>query len=142
MKMTQKNNNMKALIIALFMMAFAAGFSQDADKFKLNPEKVSKFQIYLAHYRGYTAGTQAFEDWKANNKMLYTKEMWYFSESFYIKKNAYSEGENMDESVIDVSRFENLRKENEEMVIKIDGIKDAVVLIPGKDLLHKFVLQQ
>ncbi len=130
---------MKSLAIFALLLTSFLGFSQDVSKFKLNPEKVSMYEVYLAARHG---GGEVFEKWKANNKMQYTKEMWYFSESFYIKKNAFADGIMLEPSIIDISRFELERKLNEEAVIQIPGVRDAVVLLPEKDLLHKFVPQQ
>jgi hypothetical protein len=42
----------------------------------------------------------------------------------------------MDDSQIDISRFESQRKENEEVTIKIDGFKDVIVLLPTNKLIY------
>lgn len=52
---------------------------------------------------------QSFTTWKSENKILYYKELWYQSKSFYVKKNHLSEGITLDESIIDISRFESYK---------------------------------
>ena len=131
--------NMRILLLSFVTLVSLSTFSQNLDQFKLNADKVSKYQIFLAARHG---GGEVFNQWKENNKVQYTQEMWYFSESFYVKKNAYSEGVQLDVSIIDVSRFEDQRKENEEVQIQLGGYKDAVILLPRKDLLHKCKFQQ
>ncbi len=69
--------------------------------------------------------------------MLYAKEMWYYTESFYVKRNYNNEGITLDESIIDISRFESQRKENEEAIVTLPGFKDVIVLIPNNKLIYK-----
>ncbi len=111
-------------------------FSQDFSKIKLDPEKVKKFEIYLEIHHT-DPQKENFKTWKETNKYQYTKEMWYFSESFYVKRNALSEGIVLDESIIDITRFENNRKENEEAIVEIPGTKDVIVLLPNSQLFYK-----
>ena len=80
---------------------------------------------------------QDFKSWKSENKILYRKEIWYYSESFYIKRNASVTGTSIDASQIDISRFESNRKLNEESIVIIDGFKDAIVLLPTNKLIYK-----
>jgi hypothetical protein len=124
---------MKLFLFALIMGMCSISFSQ-VQEIKLNPVKVKQFTPYLQHRHG---GAEGFEAWKSNNKLQYTKEMWYFSDSFYIKRNQLAEGISMDESQIDITRFENQRKENEEATITMPGFKDVIVLLPAKKLIYK-----
>lgn len=126
---------MKAIVMILLMGASYLGFSQEMNQFKLNADKVSKYQVYLEARHG---GGDVFTNWKENNKVQYTKEMWYFSESFYVKKNFYSEGVELNDQIIDVSRFENQRKENEEVIVTLPGYKDVLVLIPTSKLFYQY----
>jgi hypothetical protein len=121
------------VIIFLALVFNQSAFSQIQD-IKLDPVKVEKFLPYLK-FKHSSEGD--FETWKSNHMLQYTKEMWYFSESFYIKRNYYADGITMDESQIYISRFESQRKENEEAIIQMPGFKDAIVLIPGNKLIHK-----
>lgn len=127
-------NNFKILILAFLLGMSYMSFSQQVTEIKLNPERVKMFTPYVEWKHGGAAG---FPAWKNNNKMLYAQEMWYYSESFYVKKNVSNEGQVLDESFIDVSRFEAQRKQNEEVTINLPGFKDAVVLIPGNQLIYK-----
>ena len=117
----------------LIGMSFSS-FSQQLEEIKLNPEKVKKFSPYIEFKHG---GGQGFEIWKNNNKMLYFKEMWYYTESFYVKRDHLKEGFPLNEEIIDISRFENQRKPNEEVIIPMPGFKDALVLLPTKLLIYK-----
>ncbi len=125
--------------IKLFLLSFLLGltfssFSQKTAEIKLNPEKVEKFWIYVANMHG---GPDVFDKWKETNKMLYAQEMWYYSESFYVKRNYSPEGVPLNESIICIHRFEDQRKENEEVIITLPGFKDAIVLLPAKTLIYK-----
>jgi len=118
----------------MMSMSFLS-FSQDFSKIKIDPIKEKKFQPYVAVRHG---GGQEFNTWKENNKYQYVKEMWYFSESFYMKRNVNSEGITMDESIIDISRFDQARKPSEEATISIPGYKDVIVLLPTDKLIYDF----
>ncbi len=122
----------KFLLLFFVLILSKIGWSQDSE-IKLNAEKVQKFTPYLEFRFG---GPVAFKKWKEENKILYTKEMWYYSESFYVKRNVGATGEVLDESIIDITRFENQRKQNEEVVIPMPTFKDAIVLLPKSKLLY------
>lgn len=126
-------NKQKLFFTALFALIMVSSYAQIAE-LKLNPEKVKKFTPYVEFRHG---GPQVFPSWKENNKLQYAKEMWYYSESFYVKRNNSSEGTTLDESIIDISRFEASRKENEEVVVTLPGFKDAIVLLPASKLIYK-----
>lgn len=121
------------VFVFLFLMVGFLSFGQ-MDKIKLDPEKEKKFLPYLEIRHG---GKENFPKWKEENRYTYAKEMWYFSESFYIKRNHFSEGTTIDESMIDISRFESKRKENEEAIVTFPGMRDALVLIPANKLIYK-----
>jgi hypothetical protein len=120
----------------LFTMSLFS-FSQDPTdwtKIKLDPIKEKKFETYV-EYR-HSAGTD-YQKWKSENKFQYIKEMWYFSESFYIKRNYSNDGVSMNEEAIDIARFEDNRKQNEEALVIIPGFKDVIVLLPANKLIYK-----
>ncbi|MCE3260038.1 MAG: hypothetical protein K0S12_1679, partial [Bacteroidetes bacterium] len=108
-------SNLKLLIVCTFLGMSFFSVAQ-LDQLKLNPEKVKKYTPYLEFKHGGPAG---FQTWKENNKLQYTKEMWYYSESFYIKRNALNEGVTLNEEIVDISRFESQRKENEEVTVTL-----------------------
>lgn len=78
-----------------------------------------------------------YTTWKQTNQIQFIKEFWYFSESFYIKRNAFNKGIYLNEEIIDISRFEHLRKDNDEYIVNIGVFKDAIVLLPKNKLLYK-----
>lgn len=92
------------------------------------------FLPYLAVRYG---GMIGIEEWKKNNRLLYFKELWYYCESFYVRRNYLSEGISMDEGMIDITRFESQRKENEEAIVVLPGFKDVLVLLPNNKLIYK-----
>ncbi|MBA3663119.1 MAG: hypothetical protein H0W61_02785 [Bacteroidetes bacterium] len=126
-------SNLKFLCFSALMILSFLSYSQ-VDQIKLNPEKVKKFIPYMEFKHG---GVDYFPAWKENNKLQYAKEMWYYTESFYIKRNYLNEGIVLNEEIIDVTRFESQRKENEETIVTLPGFKDVLVLIPAKNLIYK-----
>lgn len=133
--------NLKRLFILAFIISFNSIFSQASSssssnqEIVLDPVKVSMFEKYCVWKHSFEPG--GFAAWKAANPELYQKEMWYYTESFYIKRNYLNTGDVMDESMIDVSRFELKRSEDQEVVVTFGGFKDVMVLIPGNQLIHK-----
>jgi hypothetical protein len=124
----------KFLVLIVMMGMSFFGFSQDLSQIKLDAVKVKMFEPFLAARHG---GDQQFQAWKESNKVEYTKKMWYYSESFYIKRNVNAVGIPMDESGIDISRFESERKATEESVISMQGYRDVIVLLPADKLIYK-----
>lgn len=100
----------------------------------VSPTKEEKFSKYIESNRGMD---QNFTTWKKENRFQYIKEFWYYAESFYILRGVNGSGLSMDDSQIDISRFENMRKQSDETIIKIDGFKDAIVLLPIDKLIYK-----
>ncbi|HRH10289.1 MAG TPA: hypothetical protein PLU73_02190 [Bacteroidia bacterium] len=128
------NSKLKFLFLSLLMGFSLMSFSQQVEDIKLNPEKVKKFTPYMEWKHG---GPQGFEAWKSTNKMQYAKEMWYYSESFYVKRNHLATGVTLDESIIDISRFENQRSKTDEVIVTLPGYKDVLVLLPENKLIYK-----
>lgn len=124
---------MKKIVLSLFILISLTVASQTTE-IKLDAEKIKKFSPYI-HFKH--TGYGSFDEWKENNKLLYTKELWYYSESFYVKRNHLSEGITLNEEIIDITRFESQRNENEEVIVILPGFKDALVLLPGKKLIYK-----
>ncbi len=127
--------NVKFLFLGIFTVMSLFSFSQDWSKIKLDPAKEKKFEPYVEFRH---ASTKAeYQTWKANNKFQYVKEMWYFSESFYVKRNVTNDGLTLNEEIIDISRFESNRKANEEATVVMPGFKDVIVLLPTNKLIYK-----
>lgn len=125
--------NLKLFLLSVLMSMSFFSFSQDWSKVKLDPIKEKKFLPYLELRHG---GAEATKKWKEENKYDYVKQMWYFTESFSIKRNAQTTGVAIDEAGIDITRYEVERKQNEETVINLPGFKDAIVLKPAKDCFY------
>jgi hypothetical protein len=127
---------LKYIFIPAFLLISQLLFSQASgiQNFTPDPAKEKMFLPYLAVHHG---GMQAIDTWKQNNTLQYYKELWYYTESFYIKRNHTTSGIVLDESIIDVSRFEQHRKLNQEEIVVLPGFKDALVLLPTSKLLYK-----
>lgn len=120
------------IIICILISNFS--LAQNSSSIKLDPAKVLIFEKYLSFRHSFEPG--GFALWKTNNPELYAKEMWYQSESFYIKRNHLASGLTMNEGMIDVCRFEHLRKEKEEVIVPFPGFKDVMVLLPKNKLIY------
>jgi hypothetical protein len=105
----------------------------DPSDFKPDPAKEQMFFPYLAVRHG---GPVATENWKKTNTTRYYQELWYFCESFHIKKNHQAQGVAMDESAIDITRFERFRKDNEEAIVELPSFSDALVLMPRNKMKY------
>lgn len=120
--------------LSAFFSVSAQNNSFQTDLLKPDPAKEAKFLPYLAVRHG---GMAVIEEWKSKNTYKYYQELWYYSESFYVKRNYVTEGLELDESIIDISRFEAERKATEESVVILPGFRDAIILIPGNKLIYK-----
>jgi len=121
-------------IIIVFILISNFSWAQNSSSIKLDPAKVQIFEKYLSFRHSFEPG--GFIQWKANNPELYSKEMWYQSESFYIIRNHLASGLTMNEGMIDVCRFEHLRKEKDEVIVPFPGFKDVMVLLPKNKLIY------
>jgi hypothetical protein len=104
-----------------------AGFIPD-------PVKVEKYYPYMVARHG---SAQAVDALKVSDRFLYFRELWYYTESFSIVRNYSSQGTALNEEIIDISRFEAQRKYDEAVIVTLPGFRDALKLLPGKDLLYK-----
>lgn len=121
-------------IIAVLLVTMSFALSAQNQEIKLDANKIKMYLPYLQAKLGLE--TPAFNTWKENNKSLYAKEMWYHSESFYIKRNYHLTGDVLDESVIAIERFESYRKDNEEAIVVLEGVRDVLVLLPKNKCLY------
>lgn len=131
-------------ISLLFTMAFKSqtGDEKTVDNYialvsywnTVTPTKEAKFSPYIEAKYSFI---QNFTTWKKENRFLYIKEIWYQAESFYIRRGNSADGISIDESMIDIYRFENYRKENDEAIIVLPGFRDAIVLLPNSKLIYK-----
>lgn len=121
-------------IIFICVLLSNYAWAQKNSAIKLDSNKVLIFEKYLSFRHSFEPG--GFVQWKNNNPELYAKEMWYQSESFYIKRNYLASGLTMNEGMIDVCRFEHLRKEKEEVIVPFAGFKDVMILLPKNKLIY------
>lgn len=125
-------NIFRKLLPVFFIFISSSSYSQ-INSLAVSPEKEKKFSIYmLAKHKGF----DGLEDFKKYYKYDYLKELWYFSESFYIKNDYFKEGVKIEDSMIDISRFEKLRKWDEESIVILPGFKDVLVLLPVNKLIY------
>ena len=129
----------KFCLAVFFTVISLLSFSQNTtmlppEALKPDPKKEKMFLPYLAVRHG---GMAATETWKKSNTLKYYKELWYYCESFYIKRGYVKEGVPLNEEIIDITRFESERKENEEAIVVLPGFQDALVLLPANKLVYK-----
>lgn len=136
MPLVNSKINLKLLFLTLclFSTLLVCGQTIDPNALKPDPEKEAKFLPYLAVRHG---GFPAVYEWKKSNTVQYYKELWYYCQSFYVKRDYLKEGVSLDESGIDISRFEQHRLQNEEAIVELGGYKDVVVLLPISKLVYK-----
>lgn len=123
------------LFCSFFLCCISLTAISQTETIKLDAGKIEMFTPYVEARHGLTH--EAFEEWKSVNKLQYTKEIWYFSESFYIKKNHLKSGVELTPSNIDISRFESHRQTDKEHTLVLPGFKDAIVLLPANKLIYK-----
>jgi hypothetical protein len=144
-----KNLKLITLILMLFISGLVKSQSVTTDNISLveywnksGQKDEVKYSKFIQSDHGFE--TPVFIEWKKENKILYMKEVWYYSESFYIKRNYFpaisndgTENVSMDDSQINISRWESMRDQNKEVEIKINGFKDIIVLLPTSKLIYK-----
>ena len=118
----------------IFFYIFSEAQITSPNDLKPNAEKEKKFLPYVAILHG---GIEKLEAWKQENTYQYFKELWYYTESFYISRNYLKEGLVLNEEIIDISRFELNRKQSEESIVIIPGFKDVLILYPSNKLIYK-----
>jgi hypothetical protein len=124
-------------LIAVLLFIFSGSASAQETSlagFTPDPAKVQKYYPYLVARHG---SEQAVDALKESDRFLYFRELWYYTESFSIIRNYSSQGTVLNEEIIDISRFEAQRKYDEPVIIPLPGFRDAIKLLPGKDLLYK-----
>ena len=129
----------KLLILITMLITFAlkgqSFYTTEQSQALLEIKNDKCAQNFEPYVRAKHGASFDFENFKKNQKMEFYKELWYYSKSFYIKKNHLNSGISMDETMIDISRFDSSRKSDEESIVKIDGFKYVIVLLPTKKLI-------
>jgi hypothetical protein len=141
MRLVEIKGQLEKILIVCFTIITSLSYSQinslNPDVLKPNPAKEKMYAPYLATRHG---GMEALEIWKKSNTIQYYKELWYYCESFYVKRNHLSLGGGavvLNEEIVDISRFESSRKENDEFILVLPGFRDALVLLPYSKLIFK-----
>jgi len=101
---------------------------------ELDPVAEKTYNPYMGWRHIETGGLAEF---KKNHPHEYLKELWYYSKSFYIKRNHFSTGNELNAGIITIDRFESSRKEFEESIVILPGYKDVLVLLPANKLIYK-----
>jgi hypothetical protein len=122
------------LLLTVVLVGFCKPTFSQVNSLELNPDKEKKFSPYMLRRH---SGSEGLADFKKNNSYQYLKELWYYSESFYVKRDYLPTGVVLNEAIIDISRFEKSRKESEETIVILPGFKDALVLLPTNKLIYK-----
>ncbi len=120
-------------LLTLLTLGGSKAFSQAATP-AIKAENEKKFTPYMMFRHG---GPDGVSEFKKTNPDLYAKELWYYAESFYVKRDHLAQGAVLDESIIDIGRFENQRQANQETIVLLPGFKDALVLLPTNQLIYK-----
>ena len=118
----------------IFFYIFSEAQITSPNDLKPNAEKEKKFLPYVAILHG---GIEKLEAWKQENTYQYFKELWYYTESFYISRNYLKEGLVLNEEIIDISRFEFNLKQSEDSIVISPGFKDVLILYPSNKLIYK-----
>ena len=123
----------KISLVSGFLLLFAVSKAQ-LNSLEISPEKEKMFTPYMIWRH---SGSEGLAEFKRDHPHDYLKELWYYCESFYIKRNYTNEGAVIDVAMIAIDRFESYRKETEEFVVIMPGFRDVLVLIPTNKLLYK-----
>jgi hypothetical protein len=116
-----------------FCLLCGLGWSQ-SNALEISAEKEKAFIPYMYWRHG---GVEGLDEFKKNHPYDYLKELWYYTSSFKVKRDHFAEGAVLDETIIDISRFESSRKEDEETILVMPGFRDALVLLAGNKLIYK-----
>jgi hypothetical protein len=123
------------IIILLLTFCFSAAINAQTNSLEVSEEKERKFQPFMYHLYG---GPEGVAEFKRDNRYEYLRRLWYYAESFYIRKDVNKDGTfSLMDSDIDISRFEQFRKESEEAIYSIEGCKDVIVLLPANKLIYR-----
>ena len=104
-------------VLFLFLGMSPRFFSQ-VNPLEISPEQEKDFAPYMYFMHG---GTEGLANFKTSQPHTYLKELWYFSKSFYVKRNYLDKGAVLNEAIIDIARFETSRKLDEEAIVVLPG---------------------
>jgi hypothetical protein len=126
----------RLFVLVIFFLFYSDYNSQVilTEELRPNVEREKMFFPYLALHHG---GPESTLKWKESNTIQYYRELWYYCNSFSVKKDHFNEGGELIESIVDISRFESQRKKTENAIVVLPGLKDVLILLPEKDLIYK-----
>lgn len=127
-----KTANKSVLFLFFLLLSFFS--KSQINSLEISAEKEKMYSVYMLWRH---SGAEGLADFKRDNPHEYLKELWYYSESFYIKRDHFSEGYHLNESVVAINRYENLRLENAEAIVVFPGSKDVLVMLPTNKLIYK-----
>lgn len=121
-----------SLSFAFFL--FFAGLKAQVNSLELNLEKEKMYTPYMMWRH---SGSEGLAEFKKDRPHDYLRELWYYSESFYIKRDYFQVGASIDPAMIPIDRYESSRLESKEAVVVLPGYKDVLVLLPINKLIFK-----
>jgi hypothetical protein len=130
-------SDMKGLfkIFVIFCIVVCpANILAQTNALEIDPQIEKMYSPYMYARHG---GPEGLAEFKKAQPHQYLKELWYYSKSFYVKKNHNTTGVTLDESIIDISRFESYRNSDNEAIVQLPGYKDVLVLLPQSKLIYK-----
>jgi hypothetical protein len=122
-----KKIDMKYILASLVILFLHTGLlAQQVDPavFGMSQDKINKF---LPYFR-FQHGDAVLNEMKANEPAKYYFELWVLSESFSVMRNHFTQGIQLDESIIDIRRFNEQRLNDNEAIVVLDGFKDVLKL--------------
>lgn len=125
---------LKFIHILLFLLSFQSAVFSQANSLEIDPVKEKLVTPYLTYMH---QGEEGLAEFKKNQPHAYLLEVWYFTESYYIKSDFFQQGDPLPFGLLDISRFEDQRKESEESMVVLPGYKDVLILLPNNKLLYK-----
>lgn len=118
----------------LVLSFYAQSFKGQVNSLEIDTATERMYNPYMLWRH---SGPEGLAEFKIQDRHNYLKELWYYSRSFYIKRNYFSSGVMLSEANIDVSRYELKRNEEEEVIVVLEGFKDVMVLLPANKLIYK-----
>lgn len=121
-----------AIIFLVFTLVVSAG--AQVNPLQISKEKEAMYTPFMYWRHG---GKESLEQFKKEQPHAYLKELWYYCESWFVAKDYSATGVALDLHVVDISRFEQYRKDSEPFYLVLPGYKDAIVLLPANQLIYK-----
>lgn len=125
---------MRFLAFILFVFYFGAISQAQVNSLQISAEKEAMYSPFMYWRHG---GKEGLAEFKQKEPHAYLKELWYYCESWQVAKDYAASGVALDLYVVDISRFEQYRKDSEPFYLVLPGYKDAIVLKPSKELIYK-----